>query len=267
MDARIAVVGSLNMDLVARSPRIPAPGETIIGHGWHAVPGGKGANQAIAAARLGAKVAMIGRVGTDSFAQALLDTLQINGVDHRHITADPETATGVALIVMDDTGQNSIVVASGANAEMSAMPQVSRFSFLRFKEIDRIGDSYVRTLAIRTPTLRQRIRNLSGGNQQKVIIARWLTLQPTVLILDEPTRGIDVGAKAEIHALMRQLAAQGVAVVMISSELHEVLGVSDRIVVMHEGRIKGEFSRTQASEDVIMRAATGATRHEMEPLP
>jgi ribose transport system ATP-binding protein len=122
---------------------------------------------------------------------------------------------------------------------------------------DRLAKEEVKRLDIRTPSLRQRVRNLSGGNQQKVIIARWLTLRPRVLILDEPTRGIDVGAKAEIHALMNQLAQEGVAVLMISSELPEVLAVSDRILVMHEGRVTGEFSRSQATQDEIMRAATG----------
>jgi ribose transport system ATP-binding protein len=123
---------------------------------------------------------------------------------------------------------------------------------------DRLAREEVEKLDIRTPSLRQRVRNLSGGNQQKVIIARWLTLRPRVLILDEPTRGIDVGAKAEIHALMNQLAQDGVGVLMISSELPEVLGVSDRILVMHEGRVTGEFSRNQATQDDIMRAATGS---------
>jgi ribose transport system ATP-binding protein len=115
----------------------------------------------------------------------------------------------------------------------------------------------VERLDIRTPNLRQRVRNLSGGNQQKVIIARWLTLKPQVLILDEPTRGIDVGAKAEIHALMSQLAQDGVGVLMVSSELPEILGVSDRILVMREGRVAGEFARDEATQDDIMHAATG----------
>jgi ABC-type sugar transport system ATPase subunit len=101
------------------------------------------------------------------------------------------------------------------------------------------------------------VRNLSGGNQQKVVLAKWLALRPRVLILDEPTRGIDVGAKAEIHTLMNQLAKDGVGILMISSDLPEVLGVSDRILVMHEGAIAGEFSRREASPDKIMLCATG----------
>lgn len=119
MTARVTVVGSLNMDLVARTPRLPRPGETIIGSDFHTVPGGKGANQAVAAARLGAQVSMVGRVGNDVFAETLLDNLAAVGVDHTFATRDAEAATGVALIVVDDAGQNSIVVASGANMRLS----------------------------------------------------------------------------------------------------------------------------------------------------
>jgi len=118
MRAHVTVVGSLNMDLVARTPRIPQPGETIIGGDFHTVPGGKGANQAVAAARLGAQVSMVGRVGRDAFANPLLENLAAAGVDHTFVTQDPGGATGVALIVVDGAGQNSIVVASGANMRL-----------------------------------------------------------------------------------------------------------------------------------------------------
>jgi ribokinase len=119
MAARVAVVGSLNMDLIARTPRIPQPGETILGSEFCTAPGGKGANQAVAAARLGAQVSMVGRVGSDAFAQPMLASLTAAGVDHRHVIQDAQAATGVALIVVDDGGQNSIVVAPGANARLS----------------------------------------------------------------------------------------------------------------------------------------------------
>jgi len=119
MAARITVVGSLNMDLVVRAPRIPRPGETVLGGEFHTAPGGKGANQAVAAARLGGRVSMVGRVGSDAFARSLLDGLDADGVDHALVTHDPEAATGVALIVVDDAGENSIVVASGANMRLS----------------------------------------------------------------------------------------------------------------------------------------------------
>jgi ribokinase len=119
MNPHVTVVGSLNMDLVVRAPRIPQPGETIIGSQYRQVPGGKGANQAVAAARLGAHVSMVGRVGHDAFGQALLENLARDGVDHSSVLRHEGAATGVALIVVDDAGQNSIVVASGANARLS----------------------------------------------------------------------------------------------------------------------------------------------------
>jgi ribokinase len=120
MPARVTVVGSLNMDLVIRTPRIPSPGETIIGSAFQTVPGGKGANQAVAAARLGAQISMVGRVGQDAFGQALLHNIVGDGIDATHVTHDPEAATGVALIVVDDLGENSIVVASGSNMRLSS---------------------------------------------------------------------------------------------------------------------------------------------------
>ncbi len=116
---KIVVIGSLNMDIIARSPRIPAPGETILGHDFRTAPGGKGANQAVAAARAGARVSMVGRVGADDFGQALLANLDANAVDHRFVLRDEAAATGVAVIVVDDAGENSIVVLSGANMRLA----------------------------------------------------------------------------------------------------------------------------------------------------
>jgi len=119
MDAHIVVVGSLNMDLVISAPRIPQPGETIIGSTFKTVPGGKGANQAVAAARLGAGVSMVGKVGNDAFGQQLCQTLEIAGVHHDFVTQSPDAASGVALITVEESGQNSIVVAPGANMQLS----------------------------------------------------------------------------------------------------------------------------------------------------
>lgn len=99
--------------------------------------------------------------------------------------------------------------------------------------------------------------NLSGGNQQKVVLAKWIGIAPKVLILDEPTRGVDVGAKRDIYQLMNELAERGVPIIMVSSDLPEVLGVSDRIMVMHEGRIAGQLSREEASQEKVMQLATG----------
>jgi ABC-type sugar transport system ATPase subunit len=108
-----------------------------------------------------------------------------------------------------------------------------------------------------TPSIRQTVRNLSGGNQQKVLLAMWMGTAPKVLIADEPTRGVDVGAKSEIYRLLRQLAADGVGIILISSDLLEVLGLADRILVMRQGRIAGEFSRHEATEENVIACATG----------
>ncbi|MGL5244120.1 MAG: sugar ABC transporter ATP-binding protein, partial [Sarcina sp.] len=116
-------------------------------------------------------------------------------------------------------------------------------------------DYYIDKIRIKTPSSKQLIKNLSGGNQQKVILAKWLMLSPEVLIIDEPTRGIDVGAKKEIYELLNELKAQGKAIIMISSDLPEVLGISDRIMVMSEGKISGELSRDEASQESIMKLA------------
>ena len=116
---------------------------------------------------------------------------------------------------------------------------------------------YIESLSIRPDLPERAARDLSGGNQQKVVIAKWLATQPKVLILDEPTRGVDVGAKAEIYALMRELTAAGMSILFISSEMPELLGMCDRILVMHEGKLTGEFDRSQMSQQALMRAATG----------
>ena len=127
-----------------------------------------------------------------------------------------------------------------------------RSGFVRQSALDRACEEMSAKLRVKTPNLSERVENLSGGNQQKVLIGRWLLTNPKVLILDEPTRGIDVGAKAEIHRLVTQLARQGVAVIMISSELPEVLGMSDRIMVMHHGRATGFLDRAEADQVKIM---------------
>jgi putative multiple sugar transport system ATP-binding protein len=115
-----------------------------------------------------------------------------------------------------------------------------------------VAERYRDQLAIRTPGVQQKVVNLSGGNQQKVVLSKWLFTNPQVLILDEPTRGIDVGAKFEIYTIMKDLAEQGRGILMISSEMPELLGMCDRIYVMNEGRILGELSRDEANQERIM---------------
>jgi putative multiple sugar transport system ATP-binding protein len=129
----------------------------------------------------------------------------------------------------------------------------------RPKEI-RVANEYRDALSIKCSSVRQRTVNLSGGNQQKVVLSKWLFAQPDVLILDEPTRGIDVGAKFEIYTIINDLASQGKAIIFISSELPEILGISDRIYVMAEGAIAGEMVASEASQEAIMRCIMAARR-------
>jgi inositol transport system ATP-binding protein len=133
---------------------------------------------------------------------------------------------------------------------------VGALGLLRRRDEDALVESFRQKLGIRMASPDQAVGNLSGGNQQKVVLARWLALQPKVLIVDEPTRGIDIAAKAEVHHLLYELADAGIAVVAISSELPEVMTVSDRIITMREGRITGELTREEASEERLMRLMT-----------
>ncbi len=130
---------------------------------------------------------------------------------------------------------------------------------LNSRKITNDVGEYIDAIRVKTPSPYQKVENLSGGNQQKVLVARWLMTEPTILFLDEPTRGIDVGAKAEIHSLITNLAGQGKSIVMISSELPEVLGMSDRVVVMHEGRVTGILDNTKEklTQEEVMRYASG----------
>lgn len=141
------------------------------------------------------------------------------------------------------------------NAALVVLKSLSRWIFVKSRAERRLAQDYITRLRIRTPSAEQLVGNLSGGNQQKVVLARWLATKPKLLLLDEPTRGIDVGAKSEIYAIIDELAHQGVAVLVVSSELPEVLGVSDRIYVMAEGRIAGELPRASATEERILALA------------
>jgi ribose transport system ATP-binding protein len=160
---------------------------------------------------------------------------------------------GIGMVPEDRKTQALIMsLAVRKNISLAILDRLkSRLFFDNNKEID-VSSEYVKTLDIITPSVEQVVKFLSGGNQQKVVIAKWMAAKPHVLIMDEPTRGIDVGAKRDIHELISKMAQSGVAVILISSEMPEVLGMSDRIIVMHEGRIKGELSRQDASQEKIM---------------
>jgi len=143
-----------------------------------------------------------------------------------------------------------------SNTVLGIFKRFARFGFTNSKKIQIAAEKQVKNLSIRTPSTKQKISNLSGGNQQKVAIGKWLTADSEIIIFDEPTRGIDVGAKSEIYKLMNDLIDQGKSIVMISSELPEILRMSHRIVVMCEGRITGEISNKNADQESIMALAT-----------
>jgi ribose transport system ATP-binding protein len=178
---------------------------------------------------------------------------------------DPQDAiTHGIYLVPEDRRSCGLIVDFNVRENIS-LPNLESYSsgkiINRAKETNAARDA-CKAINIKTPTPEMRAANLSGGNQQKVVLAKWLTFSPRVLIFDEPTRGIDVGAKAEIYQLIRKLAAEGVSVIVISSEMEEVLGISDRIAVMHEGRLTGILDRAQFSEEAVMRLATGRGDHQ-----
>ncbi|WP_102224920.1 sugar ABC transporter ATP-binding protein [Acidimangrovimonas sediminis] len=143
------------------------------------------------------------------------------------------------------------------NVTLPSLGRTSRSGFLRLAEEFALARTYCERLDLRAASLDQDIANLSGGNQQKVVIAKWLATKPRVIILDEPTKGIDIGSKAAVHAFMAELAAEGLAVIMVSSEIPEIMGMSDRAIVMREGRIAARLDRAEMSPEVLVRAAAG----------
>jgi ribose transport system ATP-binding protein len=166
-------------------------------------------------------------------------------------------ANGIGFVTEDRKGQGLVAGMSvRENFSLTHLETYAPFQFVRRAAEDERCREFVRTLGIKTPTIEQKVISLSGGNQQKVVLAKWVARNPRVLIVDEPTRGIDIGAKAEVHALLARLAAQGIAIIAISSDLREVLAISDRILVVREGRLNGTFARAEATQERVMAAAT-----------
>lgn len=179
-------------------------------------------------------------------------------------TIDPQSPedairAGMALVPEDRKQQGLILeMTVRENMGLASLKQESPNGlFLNDAREGEITKQMIEQMQVKTPSEKQVVRYLSGGNQQKVVLGKWLAMEPKVLLLDEPTRGIDVGAKQEIYGLMEALAKRGVAILFVSSEMEEVLGMSDRTLIMHEGRITGELSRDQLSEESIMQLATG----------
>jgi ABC-type sugar transport system ATPase subunit len=167
--------------------------------------------------------------------------------------------TGIGLVPEDRKRQGLVLDMSGlANATLPTLPALSRLTFIRHRAERALAWSFFDRLRVRTPGLDYIVAGLSGGNQQKIVLAKWLAARCRILILDEPTRGVDVGAKAEIHALIDELASRGSGVILISSELPEILNLATRIIVLRNGRVAGELPRAQATQNALMRLMAGA---------
>ncbi len=176
------------------------------------------------------------------------------------VIRSPADAVGEGIVyVPEDRGRQGAITALPIfqNVTLPSLGRTSRNGFLQLAEEFKLAREYTERLDLRAASLDTDVGNLSGGNQQKVVIAKWLATQPKVIILDEPTKGIDIGSKAAVHEFMAELAAQGLAVIMVSSEIPEILGMSDRVIVMREGRIAAELSGDDLSPETLVRHAAG----------
>ena len=217
--------------------------------------------------RSGEVLGLAGLVGAgrSELAQALfgLDPVRrgaitVGGTPARVQTPAAAIALGLGLVPEDRKRQALVPQESGMhNLSLAILRRLSRFGWLRRREERSVAQEFFDRLRVRAPTVDTVVAGLSGGNQQKIVLARWLAARSRVLILDEPTRGVDVGAKAEIHALIGELATQGAAILLISSELPEILTLSQRILVLRAGRIVGEMTQAQATQDGLLRLMAG----------
>jgi rhamnose transport system ATP-binding protein len=183
-------------------------------------------------------------------------------IDGKQVTIqNPQQAMSLGISYVPEDRQNHGLVLPmqiGDNITLPVINEFATYGWLNPKKEKAAAQAAAKKLEVKAYGIEQKAKELSGGNQQKVVLAKWLNTNPRILILDEPTRGIDVGTKAAVHQLMSSLAAEGIAILMISSELPEVLGMSDRILVMREGHITGEFKHADATQEKLMKAATGA---------
>lgn len=257
-------------DMAHRYPdRASNPGETLLEvEGWNVWHPEQKDRQVIHSAgfhvKKGEIVGIAGLMGTGrtelamslfgrSYGRGANGRVRMNGRDVDVSTVEKAIAAGVSYVTEDRKALGLILEEPILkNISLANLAGIALRGVLDKRREARVAEDYRKALAIRTPGVQQKVLNLSGGNQQKVVLSKWLFTDPQVLILDEPTRGIDVGAKYEIYTIMNDLAAQGRGVVMISSEMPELLGMCDRIYVMNEGRIVGELSRAEATQERIM---------------
>ena len=191
---------------------------------------------------------------------ALSGSISIIDYDGPLHNAKQAIDAGIGLVPEDRKLQGiTLEMSIRDNLSLASMRDHQKNGFLNFPyEIENSAEQ-IKAMSIATPDDTKEVQLLSGGNQQKVVIGKWLATHPKLLLLDEPTRGIDVGAKGEIYTLIDKLAKQGVAILFVSSDMEEVLSLSDRVIVMHEGQITGKLTKSELSEEAVMRLATNAT--------
>ena len=276
VDARRATIPELIRMMVGRSLEQQFPKEDIgIGAEMLRVQGltRTGVFQDISfSVHSGEMVGLAGLVGAgrSEVARAIFGADPLDGgevfVNGRKVeihTPHDAVAVRIGLLPEDRKTQGLVLVLPvKTNSTLTVLERLSRMGIVHGAQRDTLARQAVTDLHIRTPSIAVRVRNLSGGNQQKVVLAKWLAAQSKVLIFDEPTRGIDVGAKVEVYHLMNQLAKEGVAILLISSELPEVLGMSDRVLVMHEGKLVADIPRSAANQELIMSYASGKNGDE-----
>jgi rhamnose transport system ATP-binding protein len=217
--------------------------------------------------RRGEVVALAGLVGAgrSEIARAIFGidrhhagSVKLNGTELPNGSPIAAMRAGIGFVPEDRRQQGLVMDMSiDQNVALASLPNLSRHGLIRRSAERAMANDWAARLRLKFGRMKNTVSTLSGGNQQKVVLAKWLARKPTLLIIDEPTRGIDVGTKAEVHRLLDQLVHEGIGVLMISSELPEVLGMADRVLVVHEGRLVAEFPRSEATEAAIMRAATG----------
>jgi putative multiple sugar transport system ATP-binding protein len=183
--------------------------------------------------------------------------LTLEGIPMKFAHPSEAIKAGIAYVTEDRKGDGLFLTQDiKSNISAANLRGISKNGIINDNEEVKIANVYKNSLNVKAPSVEQTVGNLSGGNQQKVSLGKWLFVGPKLLILDEPTRGIDVGAKFEIYTIMNKLINEGMSIIMISSELGEVLGMSDRVYVMAEGKIKGELSKSEADQEKIMQLAT-----------
>jgi putative multiple sugar transport system ATP-binding protein len=191
-----------------------------------------------------------------SYGSSSEGELYINGEKREFSSPHQAIAEGLGYVSEDRKDLGLILIQDvKTNISNSSLKKLSRMGVVNIFEEIKAAEEYRKSLNIKTPTIQQLVRNLSGGNQQKVVLSRCLLAGPEIFIVDEPTRGIDVGAKYEIYTILNELAAQGKSIIMVSSELPEAIGMADRIYVMNEGKIKGVLDREEATQERIMHMA------------